>query len=76
MTTLSYYMATDCNEVGKQITIFNIYGSWEPYDVVPKHSLLDWMDKEIVEKFCCYKICLKHYSVYTTLNFKYIIFPC
>jgi hypothetical protein len=25
---------------------FSIYRSWEPYDVVPKHSLVDWIDKE------------------------------
>jgi hypothetical protein len=76
MTTLSYYMATDCTEVRKQMTIFNVYGSWEPYNAVPKQSLLDWIDKEIVENFCCYRIYLKHSSVYTIFNFKYIISPC
>jgi hypothetical protein len=68
-------MATDCTEVRKQIRVFNVYGSWEPYDVVPKQSLLDWMDKEFVGNFCCYIISLKHSSVYTMFNFKYTIFP-
>jgi hypothetical protein len=43
--------------------------------VVRKRSLLDWMDKEIVEDFCCYRISLKHSSVYTIFTFKYIRFP-
>jgi hypothetical protein len=38
------------------MTIFNIYRSWELYDVEPKQSLLDWMDKENVEDFSCYRI--------------------
>jgi hypothetical protein len=75
MTTLSYYMATDCIKIRKQITILNIYRFWDPYDVVPKQSLLDWMDKETVDHICYYKISLKHSSVYTIFNFKYIKFP-
>lgn len=40
----------------KKITIFNIYRCWEPYDVwaLSNKGLLDWMDKENVEYFCCY----------------------
>lgn len=47
-------MDSDC--ITKKITIFNIYRCWEPYDVwaLSNKGLLDWMDKENVEYFCCY----------------------
>jgi hypothetical protein len=48
---------------------FSIYISWEPYDVVPKHCLVDWTDKEIVKGFSCRGISRKHSSVYTVFNF-------
>jgi hypothetical protein len=73
MTTLSYYMTTDCFKVRKQITVLNIYRPWGPYDVVLKQGLLDCMDKEIVEDFCCYRISLilqfTQYLILSTLDF-------
>jgi hypothetical protein len=70
MTTLSYYINTDCTEDRKQINDnLNIYRSWEAYDEVPKQSLLDWMDKDNVEDFPCYRISLKYPKLYKVVNF-------
>jgi transposase-like protein len=52
--------------------IFSIYGTWKPYDVVQKTTLVDWIDKKIVQDSSCYEIRLKHSSVYTIFNFIYI----
>jgi hypothetical protein len=40
------------------MTIFNNYRSWESYNVVPKQSLLGWMNKKKSEKFWIYRISL------------------
>jgi hypothetical protein len=60
-------MDIDCTEDRKQTINFSIYRVWEPYDIVPKHSLVDWTDKENVKAFSCYGIYSKH-SVYTVFN--------
>ncbi|PNF34421.1 hypothetical protein B7P43_G13240 [Cryptotermes secundus] len=65
MTPLCYYMDTDCMEDRKQMINFSIYRSWEPYDVVPKHCLVDWTDMENVKDCSCYGNYRKH-SVYTS----------
>jgi hypothetical protein len=46
--------------------------SWEPYDVAPKDSLLDSMDKGYVEDVSCNGIYQKYSSVYTVFNLIYI----
>jgi hypothetical protein len=56
----SYYTDTDYTKIRKQIPIFIIYRSWEPYKVLPNQSLLFWMNMEKVEDFSC----LKYSSVY------------
>jgi hypothetical protein len=74
MTTTCYYTDTDCTEDRKQINDnFSIYRSWEPYDVVPMHCLLDGIDKENLHGFSCHGNYLNHSSVYTVFNFIYII---
>jgi hypothetical protein len=63
MTTTCYYTDADCTEDRKQINDnFSRYRSWEPYDVVPMHRLLDGIDKENVQGFSCHGIYLEHSS--------------
>jgi hypothetical protein len=56
MIPLYYYTHTDCAEYRKQMINFSIYRSWELYDVISKHCLVDWTDKENVKDFSCYGI--------------------
>jgi hypothetical protein len=73
MTPVFYYMDTDCIEDRKQkMKIFSIYRSWEPYDVIQKHCLVDCIDKENVQDFSYCGIYLQHSSVYAVFNFIYI----
>ena len=48
-------MDTDCMG-DKQMINFSIYRSWELCDVVPKHCLVDWTDKENVKDFSCIEV--------------------
>jgi hypothetical protein len=47
MIPLHYHMDTDCIKERKQMIHFSIYKYWEPYDVVPKHCLVDSTDEEM-----------------------------
>jgi hypothetical protein len=42
---------------------FSIYRSWEPYHVVPEHSLVDSIDKDSLQDSACYGIYCKHSSL-------------
>jgi hypothetical protein len=57
-------MDTDCKGDRKKRINFIIYRFWELYDVVKKHCLVDWTDKENVKDCSCFGIYYKH-SVYT-----------
>ena len=53
MTPLCYYTDKDCMGDRKQMINFSIYRSWELYDVVQKHCLVVWTDRENVKDFSC-----------------------